>query len=195
MTLKGGYHFTLLAKDRTGYCNLCRLITAAHHAGEHNEPELPPELLPEHASGLIALSVCAKSELSQLLARSHFTEAKTLIRRYLEWFGSDNYYLELQRNLVCGESERNKKLLELAEEAGVKVATTGNIHYHILERHQLQDCLVAIQNCKSLEESHRERRPNSEFYLRLVPELEALFHVYLKLLPIPSKLQNAVHLT
>ena len=56
LTLQGGYHLTLLAKDGTGYKNLSRLLTAAHQAGERNEPELPPELLPEHAAGLIALS-------------------------------------------------------------------------------------------------------------------------------------------
>ena len=121
-----------------------------------------------------------------LLAGSHFSEAKNLIRRYLEWFGSDNYYLELQHNLVFGESERNKKLLELATESGVKVVATGNVHYHIRERHQLQDCLVAIKHCKSLEETHRERRPNSEFYLRPVPELETLFQEY------PEALDNTL---
>ena len=68
ITLKGGYHLTLLAKDRTGYRNLCRLITAAHHSGERNEPELPPELLPEHAAGLICLSGCPQGELAQLVA-------------------------------------------------------------------------------------------------------------------------------
>jgi len=50
LTLKGGYHLTLLAKDNTGYSNLCRLITVAHHSGERNEPELAPELLAEHAA-------------------------------------------------------------------------------------------------------------------------------------------------
>jgi error-prone DNA polymerase len=178
LTLKSGYHLTLLAKDKTGYSNLCRLITAAHHTGDRNEPELPSELLAEHSSGLIVLSGCPKSELSQLAAGAHFPEAKNVIRRYLEWFGSENYYLELQQNLVFGDSERNKKLFELAEELGVKLAATGNIHYHIRERHQLQDCLVAIKNCKSLEESHRERRPNSEFYLRPVPEIETLYQKY-----------------
>jgi error-prone DNA polymerase len=51
VTLKGGFHLTLLAKDRTGYRNLCRLITAAHQNDERNMPELPPELIPEHAAG------------------------------------------------------------------------------------------------------------------------------------------------
>jgi error-prone DNA polymerase len=178
LTLKGGYHLTLLAKDNTGYRNLCRLITAAHHSGERNEPELPPELLAEHAAGLICLSGCPQSELAQLIAGGHLPEAKVLIGRYLEWFGRENYYLELQRNLVFGEYERNKKMVELAAAAGVKVVASGNIHYHIRERHQLQDCLVAVKHCKSLEESHRERRPNSEYYLRPLPELEALFHAY-----------------
>jgi error-prone DNA polymerase len=189
VTLKGGYHLTLLAKDSTGYRNLSRLITAAHQKGERNIPELPPELLPEHAAGLICLSGCPNSELSQLVAGGHFPEAQNLIRRYLEWFGTDNYYLELQRNLVFGESERNKKLMELAAVCGVKVAATGNVHYHVRERHQLQDCLVAIRNCKSLEETHRERRPNSEFYLRPVSELEALFHAY------PEALANTLKIT
>ena len=159
ITLKGGYHLTLLAKDSTGYKNLSRLITAAHQAGELNEPALPTELLAEHATGLIALSGCPKGELAQLLTGAHVTEAKSLIRRYMEWFGSDNYYLELQRNLVFGESGRNKKLLELSAELGVKIAATGNVHYHIRERHQLQDCLVSIRNCKSLEETHRRAPP------------------------------------
>ena len=44
ITMQCGYHLTLLAKDRQGYANLCRLITAAHGAGERNSPELPPEL-------------------------------------------------------------------------------------------------------------------------------------------------------
>ena len=175
LTLKGGYHLTLLAKDRKGYRNLCRLITAAHNSGERNKPELAPELLKEHAPGLIALSGCPQGELAQLLAGSTLAEARSLARQYLDWFGQDNYYLELQQNLVFGDSERNKKLLDLAKETGARVVATGNVHYHIRERHQLQDCLVAVKNCKSLEETHRERRANSEFYLRSVTELEARF--------------------
>jgi error-prone DNA polymerase len=46
--------------------------------------------------------------------------------------------------------------------------------------------LVAIKHCKSLEETHRERRPNSEFYLRPQPELESLFR------ECPDALANTV---
>jgi error-prone DNA polymerase len=175
LTLKGGSHLTLLAENSAGYHNLCRLITAAHGAGERNEPELDPGLLPGHAAGLIALSGCPKGELSRLLAAGRLSEARELVQKYLDWFGPENYYLELQHNLVYGDRARNRRLMELSREFGVRAAATGNVHYHARERHRLQDCLVAIRHCKSLEESHRERRPNSEFYLRPVNELEELF--------------------
>jgi len=186
ITLEGGFHLTLLVKDQTGYKNLCRLITAAHASGERNDPALPPKLLPEHAAGLIALSGCPKGELSQLVVKSRLAEAKNLVKQYLDWFGLDNYYIELQQNLAFGYTARNIALLKLAKETSAKVVATGNVHYHIRERHQLQDCLVAVKNCQSLEETHRERRPNSEYYLRPQEELEALFR------DCPEALQNTV---
>jgi error-prone DNA polymerase len=186
LTLRGGFHLTLLAKDRMGYRNLCRLITAAHAAGERNEPELPPELLPEHAEGLIVLSGCTQGELAQLTANSRPDAGGKLVRQYLNWFGTENYYIELQHNLVFDDSERIKKLLEIARETGARVAATGNVHYHVRERHRLQDCLVAIRNCRSLEETHRERRPNSEFYLRDTAEIADLFR------ECPEALENTL---
>ena len=175
-----------MAKDGEGYKNLCRLITAAHNSGERNDPALPPNLLKEHAAGLIALSGCPKGELAQLVAKNRLAEAKSLIRQYLEWFGLDNYYIELQQNLAFGDTARNIALLKLAKETGAQVVATGNVHYHVRERHQLQDCLVAVKNCQSLEETHRERRPNSEYYLRPVEELESLFR------DCPEALENTV---
>jgi error-prone DNA polymerase len=182
VTLKGGHHLTLVVRDRQGYGNLCRLITAVHAARERNEPELDPALLPEHAAGLIALSGCPKGELARLVAMSRFNEAENLVRRYMEWFGAENYYIELQQNLVYGDTERNRRLARIARETGARLAATGNVHYHDRERHRLQDCLVAIKHCTSLEESHRERRANSEYYLRPIPELEEVFKEYLEAL-------------
>jgi error-prone DNA polymerase len=175
ITLRGGYHLTLLAENKKGYRNLCRLITAAHEAPVRLQPELPTELIGEHAEGLIALSGCPKGELSELVETGKLDEARTLIRQYLDWFGADNYFIELQHNLAYGDRARNKILIELALECGARVVASGNVHYHVRDRHRLQDCLVAIKACQSLEASHQVRRPNSEYYLRPVSEIEALF--------------------
>jgi error-prone DNA polymerase len=186
LTLENGFHLTLLAIDREGYKNLCRLITAAQNSGERNDPTLSPGLLPEHAVGLIALSGCPRGELAQLVAKSRLEEAKSLIKQYLDWFGADNYYIELQHNLAHGDTARNIALLKLAKETGARVVATGNVHYHVRERHRLQDCLVAVKNLKSLEETHRERRPNSEYYLRSIEELKSLFR------DCPEALENTI---
>jgi len=63
---------------------------------------------------------------------------------------TDNYYLELQQNLVFGDIERNRKLVELGKEIGVKVVATGNVHYHLRERHQLQDALWLLNTARAL---------------------------------------------
>jgi error-prone DNA polymerase len=188
VTLKGGFHLTLLAKDRRGYGNLCHLITAARASGKRNQPELLPELMPEHAIGLVALSGCPQGELARLIDQERFDEAKGLVRRYLEWFGSGNYYIELQHNFVYGATERNRRLAALAGETDVPVVATGNVHYHVQERHRLQDCLVAIRHNQSLEETHRKRRPNSEFYLRSINEMESLFEEF------PDALTNTLRI-
>ncbi len=175
VTLRGNHHLTLLASNRKGYGNLCRLITAAHIPNQRNEPELDPALLAEHAAGLVALSGCPCGQVPQALVESRLAEARQLARQHLEWFGPENYYMELQQNLVRGDTERNRKLIGLGRDLGIGVVATGNVHYHVRERHQLQDALVAVKHCKSLEESHLERRPNSEFYLRPIRELSSLF--------------------
>ncbi|ADJ25745.1 DNA polymerase III, alpha subunit [Dehalogenimonas lykanthroporepellens BL-DC-9] len=175
VTVEGGYHLTLLAENQEGYRNLCRLITLGHETGERNSPQIPSARLAAHAAGLIALSGCPRGELSLLATAGCDERARQLVRQYQEWFGSDNYFIELQNNLVFGDAERNRRLVRLAGETGAPVVATGNAHYHLRERHRLQDCLVAVRSCKSLEACHHERRPNSEFHLRPLAEIEARF--------------------
>ncbi len=170
------HHLTLLAETRQGYANLCRLISSSHVFGQRRHPQLDPRMLPEHAQGLIALSGCRQGEVSKLVSEDRLDEAADVARRHIDWFGPHNYFLELQQNLVYGDTTRNRRLLSLASELGVGVVATNNIHYHVPERHRLQDCLVAIKECKSLEDTHRQRRPNNQFYLKSASEMSALFH-------------------
>ncbi|MSQ14907.1 MAG: DNA polymerase III subunit alpha [Dehalococcoidia bacterium] len=175
VSLTGGHHLTLLAATTKGYNNLCRLLSHAHVSSARREPQLDSSLISEHSEGLIALSGCSKGEVPKLLMRSRWTEARRLARQYREWFGQGNFYLELQQNLVYGDTERTKRLLALSKDTGIPAVATNNIHYHIRERHRLQDALVAIRECKTLDDTHRERRPNSEFFLKSTGQMSALF--------------------
>ncbi len=185
VTLRGGHHLTLLAATREGYNHLSRLLSYAHTQTGRRHPELDEALLAAHAGGLIALSGCARGEVAALTAAGRHLEAEAAARRYQEWFGS-SFYLELQHNLVHGDDARIKGLRALGGRLGIPVVATNNAHYDIQERHRLQDCLVAIKACRSLEESHRERRPNREFYLKSPAAMAGLFEA------CPEALRNTL---
>jgi DNA polymerase-3 subunit alpha len=61
------YHFTLLAKDATGYSNLVKLVSAAHLDGMHYKPRIDKELLAQHSAGLIGMSACLKGEINMAI--------------------------------------------------------------------------------------------------------------------------------
>ena len=188
VTLTGGSHLTLLAETSKGYSNLCQLITKSRIGGDRRDPQLDPKHLPEHAEGLILLTGCCKGRVPSLMSEGRWREGEDQLRDYLEWFGTVNVFIELQQNLAYGDTQRNKRLLQLARNLGVAVVATNNVHYHVPQRHRLQDTLVAIQHNKTLEETHRERRPNTNFYLKSAAEMAALFD------GLPEAVQNPTYI-
>ncbi|HET7035231.1 MAG TPA: error-prone DNA polymerase [Thermomicrobiaceae bacterium] len=184
LTLSDGSHLTLLAENAAGYGNLCRLLTAAHHAdpagtpAAERQPRLDPARLREHAEGLILLTGCAQGALARLVDAGRLDDAEVLLRDYVEWFGPASVVVELQQNLVYGDTGRVAALVGLAERLELPYAATGNVHYHTRARHRLQDVLVAIRRRTTLDGCHRERHPNSEFYLHSAEEMAARFRRY-----------------
>ena len=172
---EGEHHLTLLCETARGYANLCRLLTHAHLDHERGKPCVETDVLALHTEGLIALSGCRCGEVPLLIAEGRPREAEEAARRYAEWFGPKNFFIELQNNLVYRDVWRNRMLGELAEHLKVGVVATGNVHYHTRERHQLQDALVAIKNRTTLDASHQLRRENSEYFLKSPAEMAELF--------------------
>ena len=168
-------HVTLLAASPTGCSNLSRLLSFSPIFSDRRNPELDPRLLAEHAEWLIALSGCAQGPVPQALMAGRTDEAARLATQYREWFGEGNFYLELQQNLVRGDTQRIKRLAALGRELGIPLVATNNAHYHVKDRHRLQDCLVAIRHRTTLDASHRERRANGEFYLKSAEQMGWLF--------------------
>jgi len=178
ITLANGHHLTLLCETQRGYANLCRLLSHAHLDHERGQPRVELGVLACHTEGLIALSGCRHGEVPSLVAQGNYREAEEVARRYSQWFGPQNFFVELQNNLVYGDSPRNRALADLAEHLKLGAVATGNVHYHTRDRHRLQDVLVAIKNRTTLDASHRQRRENSEYYLKPPGEMAELFRDY-----------------
>jgi error-prone DNA polymerase len=192
LTLANGHHLTLLVESPRGYANLCRLISSSYGtpqgpgweqalpASAHAErtPALSLDALAQHTEGLIALSGCPRGEVPALVQAGRYDEAAEAARRYVGWFGPRGFLLELQQNLVYGDTARNAALADLAESLGIDVVGTNNVHYHLRERSRLHDVLVAIRHRATLDTSHRLRRANAEFYLKAPAEMAALLRPY-----------------
>ncbi|MCL0065671.1 error-prone DNA polymerase, partial [Dehalococcoidia bacterium] len=174
MALDGGYHITLLAEDKTGYSNLCRLISHSKKTGA----SLDWETLSNHSKGLICLSGCRKGEVATYLLQNKQNEASRAAQRYSALFGRDNFWIELQRHLLQGEARLCDRLVNIARQTSIGYVATNNVHYAAPEGYRLQDVLVCIKNRTTLDKSSGLRRPNHEYYLKSADEMALLFSRY-----------------
>jgi error-prone DNA polymerase len=170
------FHLTLLVENQTGWHNLCYLISRGRHGAPKGESLLPFSELDGCTDGLIALSGCRQGEISAALLRGDTQkQAITIARRYLDLFGRDNFWIELQRHYVPGDEFLLPRLSALATYLGLGCVASNNVHYAVPERHRLQDVLVCINNLTTLDESTHLRRLNSEYTLKSAAEMSALF--------------------
>jgi len=175
MTLDGGCHLTLLAQDGAGYSNLCRLVSRAQLSHSKGKASLDIDTLAAHSGGLFCLSGCRRGEVPAHLLAGDREQALAAAGRYIDIFGRDGFWIELQNNLCPGDQELCEGLVALAGTLGVGCVATNNVHYAKREGHRLQDILVCIRNRTTLDESHHIRRPNSEFFLKAGEEMSRLF--------------------
>ena len=183
ITLIDGSHITLIVKNRIGYSNLCHLISAAHgyigtskwNESNRTDPKLDPKILRKYNDGLILLTGCSKSSLSININNNEINKAQKLLNSYINTFNPKDVYIELQNNLVHGDLNRNRKLVELGIKNNIQVVATNNVHYHKQDRSTVNDTLVAIKNRSTLAQTHKNRRANSQFYLKSYEEMFELF--------------------
>jgi error-prone DNA polymerase len=176
VTLTDGSHLILLAETPEGYSNLCRLLTETHLGAERLDPRLPLSTLEARHDGLIILSGARRDGLlPRTLEGMGIGAAQKLADRCKAVFGTDRFFVEIQRNRVRGDLALTKALQSIADDVGLSVVATGSVHYHRRDLHRLHDVMVAIRHRTTLDGSHRVRNPNSEFYLRPLEEVVALF--------------------
>ncbi len=177
LTLDSGYHLTLIAMDASGYANLCRIITEAQLAGEKGEPVLTWDMLAGRSGGLLCLSGCREGELPALVRGGLRERARAAAGRYVDIFGRDRFFVELQNSMYPEDASLCAALSDLARECEVNYVATNNVHYARKEAHRLHDVLTCIRRRSTLDDC-TELKLNAEFYLKSHEEMLALFHEY-----------------
>ncbi len=175
---KGGeiYHLTLLAENNEGYENLLRISTESYLKGFYYKPRVDKEFLKKYSRGLIALSGCLQGELSRkILLEYADNDLKKIVESYLEIFGQENFFLELQYVGFEENKVVNRKLLELANTFGLKSVATNDVHILRPEDKILQDVVLCIQTGMKMDDPKRMKIETDQIYFKSAEEMWNIF--------------------
>lgn len=167
----GGYHLLLLAKDFQGYRNLLKLASIAWLEGFYYRPRIDRQVLREFSAGLICTSACLSSEIATALAAGNRTRARQAAESYLEIFGPERFFIELQHHSP-EQDQLNPELIDLADRLGIGIVATNDVHFLRREDHGPHDVLLCIGTGKLLSDSARMRYPD-QLYLKSAQEMYA----------------------
>lgn len=168
------YHLILLAKDKTGYKNLIKLVSAAWCKGRYVHPRINWELIEKHHEGLICLSACLGGEILQHLLKGDKEKARAIAKQYKELFG-DDYYIELQDHGLDEQKRTNPELIQIAKDLNIEMVITNDSHYLRREDADMHDTLLCMQTNSDKDDPNRFHFPNNEFYVKTAEQLRDSF--------------------
>lgn len=177
-------HLILLAENETGYKNLIYLVSMGCIEGYYYKPRIDKDLLRQHSEGIIALSACIAGEIPSLLLNGDKEGARRAAREYMDIFGKDNYFIEIQDHGLPEQKQVLPELIAIAKELELGVVATNDIHYLTREDAFYQDVLMCIQMEKTIDDEDRMRFESQEFYIKSEDEMRTLFSY------IPEAIEN-----
>lgn len=164
-------HLILLAKNVTGYRNLCKLSKIASQ-NTYKRPRIDIDILAKHAEGLICMSACIGGQIQQAILDGDIDGAYMLAYRYQEIFGGD-FYLEYQNSGLEEQLIVNAEMDEIAATFGIKRVLTVDSHYIYKEDSEMHDNILCIGLGKSKDDPKRYRYAEGQYYIKSEDEAKA----------------------
>ncbi len=193
---RSGYHLVLLAKNKTGYKNLCKLVSAGFIDGMYYRPRIDHEILEKYSEGLIVCSACLGGEIHKKIEAGDLAAAEEAVLWHKRVFG-DDYYIELQRHKTdkpnadysTYEKQRiqNEELVKLARKTNTKLIASNDVHFVEEEHAEAHERLICLSTGKDLDDPNRMRYTKQE-WLKTPEEMAAIFS------DIPEALENTLEI-
>ena len=182
------FRLVLLCQSRSGYRNLCMLLTKAYGEGQHaGRPRVTKEWLWTAGDGLIVLSGALDGDIGQALLAGNSALAQNLVDEYQRNFPG-RFYLELQRTGQPLQEEYLHAAVGLAQAKGLPVVATNAVQFIAPEDFEAHEVRVCIQDGRILSDTRRPRLYTQQQYFRSGEEMAALFQ------DIPEALENSLQI-
>jgi len=188
------YHQIMWARNAEGYKNLVKLCSYGFTDGYYYKPRIDKSILRRHTEGLIASTCCLAGEVNRTLIDQGEEEAEKVLMEYIDLFGKENYYVEIQRHTLRDMDRCNEWLLRMAKKHELIVIATNDVHYVNEEDAEAHDLLLALQTQSDYGDVNRFRftddhnRLNPRFFFKTQEEMAELFK------DVPEALDNTLHL-
>ena len=206
ITMEDGSVVPLLAATRTGYQNLCQLITEAKLTERPSNlvlPDLPPGVDPHErkrpcfaswdelarfSEGLIALTGDEDGPVRRAWRTAGADAASTALTKLSAIFGCSNLFVELQRHRIRGEDREIKSLVALAAAHHLPLLATGGVNYATPDQRVVADVFTCLRLHTMLDAAGRKLEINSQRQVKSAHTMQELFH------DLPEAVENSVRL-
>jgi error-prone DNA polymerase len=180
----------LLCESRTGYQNLCRLVTQfkLREPGK-GEGDANFDDLEQYSAGLVCLTGGDEGPLASALASGGEEAGRRTVERLVEIFGSRGVYVELQRHQEREEEWRNQAALRIARSLKLPVLATNGVRYAKSYDREVLDLFTAVRNHTDLDHAGRLLSLNGLRHLRPAREMANIFR------DVPDAVENTVELS
>ena len=179
-------HLILLAENQEGYRNLCKLASVAQLEGFYYKPRIDKQILRENSKGLIGMTACLHGEIPRRIQDSRMEIADAAAREYLDIFGENRFYLEVQNNGIEIQDRVNEALLDMSQRLSIPLVASNDCHYLDREDVRAHDVLLCIQTGKTVNDTNRLQFRTDQLYLKSKEEMHASFNSY------PDAISNTV---
>jgi DNA polymerase-3 subunit alpha len=140
------FHLILLAKNDKGLENLFRINNVAWTEQFYYKPRIDFSNLEQFGEGLVCLSGCMGSALSQAILRGDEERSEYLLNRFTGIF-KDDYYLEVQPH---NPPELNAKLIDYGDSYNIPLVGTLDCHFPTKQDWGVEEVLLAIGQTSSM---------------------------------------------
>ena len=164
-------HLILLAENMEGYKNLCKLVSIGYTEGFYYKPRVDKDVLKKYSKGLICLSACLAGEIAKEITSGNIERAEVVAKEYLDIFGKNNYFLELQDNGIREQVLVNQNLVTISKKLGIGIVATNDCHYLTKEDYNFHEILLCVQTKKTINDEDRMRFKTNEFYVKSKEEM------------------------
>lgn len=169
------YHLILLAENNEGFHNLMKIVSEGFLNGYYYKPRVDHDVLRKYSKGIIATSACLGGEVQRKLNDGDYEGAKEAALNYVDIFGKDNFFLELQDHGILAQKKVNQLLRKLSEETQIGLIASNDAHYLAQEDSNAHDVLLCIQTGSVVSDENRMKFETDEFYLKSPSEMKELF--------------------